>query len=955
MTLTPWREIAVPHDDVLNGTSLQSDFAADLSMVGRGEAKKEYQDAATFYSRTYITEGMALLLKNVMMRLCGKGGEPVIQLKTSFGGGKTHSMIAVYHLAKRTCPLQDLQGISSLLDALELTDIPQAQVAVLDGNALSPGQSWTRGSHRIQTLWGELAWQLGGEEAYTLIAESDINRTSPGKDLLVKLFRQCGPCVILIDELLAFVRQLFTDNTLPAGTFNTNMSFIQAVTEACKIVPDSVLLASLPESDAELGGANGKEVLVALEKYFGRIQIIWKPVESQEAFEIVRRRLFKEITDEKAKNEVCRTFYDMYVSEGNRVPSETQESGYLERLEQAYPIHPQLFDCLYTEWTALEKFQKTRGTLKLLSTVIYALWKNNNQDAFIMPSSIPLADGKVSTELTAVLDGSGWEQVIEKDIDGEDSESAKIDRNDTRLGKLFAAHCVSRSIFMKTAPLPSEITQTTHSASAAKGVPLDYIILGCLQPGQSSSLYADAVRVVSDKLHYLSFSGDGSTAEKRYYRFNTRANLRKEMEDRRNRITNTAEVLNIIREELKRVTNMNTKCLFDAVHCFTPHTDIPDDSKLRLVFLEPNNYYSSNGDLHFAEDAVKTITAQNGAHLRMYQNRLLFVAPDGASVKQVEDTAKTIMAWESILADIDSLRLNTDTLQIKNTKNELITVKQTFTRQIQSCWKYLLVPEQETGAAGIEMEMVPIQHTGNSYMQSIEDVCIEHEAVIRKWAPVHYNNQLTAIYWKNSREPLPAMKIWDDMMRYLYFPRLQNEGVYESVFRACSSVPDYFATAQGKNGDEYIGLQVGKEIFQLDDELLIVPLETAKAQLEKTQVPAAGIGRMQQPIRPEPVSVTDGNGKIKEEEPAAVSPVTSVQEKKYTHLFAEAEIKPLSLPADARQIYDEIISVLNTSPDAKIRVTLTVEADYSNGADQATVRAVKENADSLHFKTKEWS
>ena len=326
MALRAWREIAIPHDDVLNGTSTQSEFAADLNSVASGKASVEYQDAEIFYSRTFITEGMSLLLKNVIMRLNGKGGEPVIQLKTSFGGGKTHSMIAVYHLAKRTCSLDNLQGVSALLNILGFNDIPLANVAVIDGNSLSPGQSWTRGKYQIQTLWGELAWQLGGEEGYKLLEESDRNRTSPGKDLLVSIFANYGPCVILVDELLAYIRQLIGDDKLSAGTFNSNISFIQALTEACKIVPNCILLASLPESESEVGNDDAKAALVALEKYFGRVQAIWKPVGTEESFEIVRRRLFKEITDEKAKKEVCRAFFDMYRAENKMVPTETQES-----------------------------------------------------------------------------------------------------------------------------------------------------------------------------------------------------------------------------------------------------------------------------------------------------------------------------------------------------------------------------------------------------------------------------------------------------------------------------------------------------------------------------------------------------------------------------------------------------------------------------------------------------
>src|SRR6266545_5242990 len=143
--MKPWREVAVPHPDVLEGTFLQSEFAADITAVRTGKATREYQDAAAFFQRTFITEGMRLLLIQVAQRLNSQGGEPVIQLQTSFGGGKTHTMLAVYHLATRKGALDDLAGIPTLLDQAGLMDVPQARVAVLDGNAHAPGQPWQHG------------------------------------------------------------------------------------------------------------------------------------------------------------------------------------------------------------------------------------------------------------------------------------------------------------------------------------------------------------------------------------------------------------------------------------------------------------------------------------------------------------------------------------------------------------------------------------------------------------------------------------------------------------------------------------------------------------------------------------------------------------------------------------------------------------------------------------------
>src|ERR1700674_3073081 len=149
--MKPWREVIVPHRDVLEGTFQQSEFAADITAVHTGKATPEYQEAVAFFDRTYITEGMRLLLTQVAQRLSGEGGEPVIQLQTAFGGGKTHTMLAVLHLATRTAALSDLPGIPTLVEKAGLMDVPQAKVAVIDGAARAPGQPWKHGRTTIKT------------------------------------------------------------------------------------------------------------------------------------------------------------------------------------------------------------------------------------------------------------------------------------------------------------------------------------------------------------------------------------------------------------------------------------------------------------------------------------------------------------------------------------------------------------------------------------------------------------------------------------------------------------------------------------------------------------------------------------------------------------------------------------------------------------------------------------
>jgi predicted AAA+ superfamily ATPase len=650
--MKPWREVAIPHSDVLKGTFQQSEFAADISAVHSGKAPVEYQDAKAFFERTYITEGMRLLLTQVSQRLSGKGGEPVIQLQTAFGGGKTHTMLAVLHLASRKCPLSDLQGIPSLIEKSGLMDVPQARVAVIDGNAHAPGQAWKHGKTTVKTLWGELAWQLGGTDAFALVKEADANGTSPGKEILRQLLDEHAPCVVLMDELVAYVRQFGDGASLSGGSYDSNLSFLQALTEAAKQVPTAVVLASLPESDVEAGSARGVATLKALEKTFGRVQALWKPVATEEAFEIVRRRLFEPIKDIAARNAVCRAFADAYRQEGAKLPSETQEGRYYDRLTQAYPIHPEIFDRLYEDWTTIEGFQRTRGVLKLMAKVISRLWKADNKDFLILPGSLPLADSDVRNEMTYLL-SQGWEAVIEGDIDGDRAETTEIEGKEPRFGKVNAARRVARTLFLGTGP------SSVATKPGTRGLDRGRILLGCLQPGQTASDYLDVVARLADRLHYLNSSGDNSADSTRFW-FDTRANLRREMETRKVRFDLKTEVRKKIEDVVKKL--FASVPPFEGVHVFTPHADVPDDSALRLVVLPPEQAFLKE-DSRSVSDAVLDYLRMHGNQPRHRANRLVFLAADGTVLNRLRDATRVALAWASIVEDVDEGRLNIDQIQ----------------------------------------------------------------------------------------------------------------------------------------------------------------------------------------------------------------------------------------------------------------------------------------------------
>ena len=288
--LKPWREVVTPHQDVASGRYQQAEFAADLWQVRLGEGTDEYRDPVEFFRRTYLTESLKRMLIGAVRRLAGQGGDPVVQLQTNFGGGKTHSMLALYHLFSGIAPTE-LSGIDAVMQEAGATTLPTIRRVVLVGNRISPGNPTTKPDGTVvRTLWGELAWQLGhaaggaseAKRAFNRLAADDEKATSPG-DVLRELFVEYGPCLILIDEWVAYARQLHDQSDLPAGSFETQFTFAQVLTESAKLAKNCLLVISLPASDTtgsphaqtedvEVGGQRGREALDRLRNVGGRVE-----------------------------------------------------------------------------------------------------------------------------------------------------------------------------------------------------------------------------------------------------------------------------------------------------------------------------------------------------------------------------------------------------------------------------------------------------------------------------------------------------------------------------------------------------------------------------------------------------------------------------------------------------------------------------------------------------------
>jgi len=624
--LMPWRDVVQPHQDVATGEFQQAEFAADLGKVHNGSAPSEYRDPQEFFSRTYLTDGLSNLLTGAAKRLSGTGGDPVVELQTNFGGGKTHSMLALYHMAGGT-PASDLPGLDQLLSNESVTVPVKISRAVLVGTSRGPQDVLnTEDGRKINTTWGELAWQLGGTEAFDMIADNDEKGIAPGSNLLEEIFNKCAPCLILIDEWVAYLRQIYKTEGLPSGSFDANLSFVQSLTEAVKASPGTVLVASLPASQIEVGGEGGQEALARLKQTFSRVETSWRPASQEESYEIVRRRLFKEIPGDMFhhKDNTLKQFAKLYRENGNDFPQGCSDEDYRRKLEKSYPIHPELFDQLYISWGSLEKFQKTRGVLRLMAQVIHELWMNNDPSVMIMPGNISISSPRVEPELLHYLD-TNWQAIIAGDIDGSSSTPFKIDQAAPNLNRYSATRRVARTIFMGSAPMHGQQNM---------GLDDKQINLGVVQPGERPAIFGDALRRLTNQAKFMH-------SDMGRYWYSLSASLNRIAADRAGQLEEALILMELDKALGKYINGLADRGHFDAVQV-SPGTsaDVPDETGgIRAVILGVAHAHTGRESSDAMTEA-KDILMQRGSTLRVYRNTLIFIASEARQLDNLKDAMR---------------------------------------------------------------------------------------------------------------------------------------------------------------------------------------------------------------------------------------------------------------------------------------------------------------------------
>jgi hypothetical protein len=637
--LTPWFNNVKPHTDITNNRLDESIFAANLAEVTVFDGGREvYKNPAMFFDKTYFTDGMKRIARRVIQGLNGQqsADNRVITLQTGFGGGKTHSLIALYHLAKGGTNLAQSENTEQLFRFTGAPDFPSANIGVFTNQVNDPTQGRTIYKTHIKTIWGELAYQLGGIDAYNHIKANDQNRTTP-KGLFKEILEETKPNLILIDELTDYCVAASGVTVGGSTLSDQTVSFMQELSEAVAGTEKCVMVATLPASKTEVATSEAAGLLLeTLENRLGRMSSDTKPVDDEEIFEVIRRRLFDNSDTEGQATNTISSYINLYEDVSKILPSNSTRGEYRRKLSKSYPFHPELIDMFRLRWASRHDFQRTRGILRILASIVADLW--DRRESLTGPhTQIHTSDVNFNNldSLRAQLFklyGNGYDAVISADVAGTSSNAFKIDqdKNEYRRYKL-------------TQGIASTLLLGSFGGSGLnKGITMDELKLCMLKPGTfNHHSINSAMDDLETRAHYLYYTSIGAPA-KRYW-FHTKPNINILINQAKNEIPNStieAEILKKISHFSRDVNRFNV--------LVNPSNDVPEQKKPALIILSPAFSAIPSDFSQDLKEIIELMATKKGNSERIYRNTILFLVCTETGLHKLREQVREFLACNKV-------------------------------------------------------------------------------------------------------------------------------------------------------------------------------------------------------------------------------------------------------------------------------------------------------------------
>lgn len=841
MALKPWYKIVTPREDLREDKPLDaSEFAVHLDQVRDKRAPEVYQDPARFFERTFLTKSLSGLAVEALRRLSGLKTETsaVFNMTTQFGGGKTHSLLLLYHLALHGDAARDWQGVTRLRELAGIKAVPQAKVAVFVGTEFDPisGRGGSDGTPLRKTPWGELAYQLGGDEALAVLTEHEKQGIAPGGDVIRKFLPPDKPVLILMDELMNFVSR-----SRKSGMAAQLYSFLHSLSEESRGRDNMVLAVSIPASELEMSAEDFSDY-DRLKKLLDRVgKAVMMSAES-ETSEIIRRRLFEwdesqltldgRIMLTRDALATCNEYGDWVREHRQQIPDWFAIDSARDAFAATYPFHPTVMSVFERKWQGLPRFQQTRGILRLLALwfakTYQAGFKGAHKDAVIGLGTAPLEDPQFRAALFEQLGEHRLEAAVTTDICGKkDSHAIRLDNEATDAIRKDRLHRkAATSIFFES-----------NGGIAKADASAPEIRLDVAEPEMDIGNIETALEALTDACYYL-------TVERNRYHFSFRENLNKRYADRRANIKAEA-IDDRIRAEVVKVFSGQSP----VERIFFPErsNQVPDRAVLGLVVLSPEQ---SLEDEKKTKALVETIVRETGTSGRTFKSALLFAVPQ--SPGQIKEDARRVLAWEEIQIELPEISI--DDVQRNQLVENLKKAQRDLKESVWRTYKNVMLLGKDNQLHTIDLGLVHssaaeslIQFIVNQLRQADEiQTGISPSFLVRNWSPAFKEWSTRAI-----RDAFYASPI---------FPRLLNsESIKQTIARG---VQDGLLAYVGKAADgRYVpfmfehGLDDLSEV-EISDETFIVTRETALAYREAQTKPTASDGPTvtEEPSTPEKAS-----------------------------------------------------------------------------------------------------
>lgn len=642
--LLPWFKVVSPHSDIRQGHLDESVFAANLAEVALGTGREIYSNPVVFFSKTYYTAGLKNVAKTVINGLNGKedAENRVISLQTGFGGGKTHTLISLYHLCRWGNRAAQSSIAHELLSFTGMPSFESANIAVFTNSTNDAANGRKVEDIHIQTIWGELAYQLGGKETYEIVRKNDEQLIAPA-GLFRQVLMKCKPALILIDELADYCVKASARKAGSSSLADQTISFMQELTEAVASTNHCVAVVTLPASPQEVGNTpEAQSILNSLQKRVSRVGADTQPVADDEIYEVIRRRLFEDMGDE-FQREACATKYmDLYNRYKGELPAHVTKYEYRQKLLKSYPFHPELIDAFRIRWASHHDFQRTRGVLRLLAALVSDLWRRQlslpGNNLLIHPGCVNFANLDALSSQLKKLYGNGYDAVITADVAGSASNAAKIDGNKHEFGQWSITQSIASIILMNS----------FGSDGANRGVSVPDIKLQMIEPNAfNHNSINGALDELESSAYYLYYAPMGG-AGKRYW-FHTKPNINILI----NQAKSDIKDYDIEAETIKRLTERTKNLqLFNTL--VAPSFEIPEQLKPTLIILSPK--YMANPDQvnGNTKPVIEKLATQKGNVERIYRNTILFLVCSELGIGKLESDAREYLSCLKISQEYSS-------------------------------------------------------------------------------------------------------------------------------------------------------------------------------------------------------------------------------------------------------------------------------------------------------------